>query len=343
VTTQQDVQVGFGKESTYGTAVTVDHFFETTDEGFDWNPTFAQGAGLRVGRIVNAADRRVLVKEESGGSIDIELFQKGLGFLFLGALGAGTSTVVSGSAFQQVITPATSDFLPSYTVQVGLPPLGGGALNPQTYSGMLCDTFAMKAASGSIPTIKFTYKGKSKSTATALATPSYPAGNGLYTFVQGSLQVGGALTLPTTTALASMTSPTLTGADVREFDLNWNNNLDANGFNLNTAGTLSRSKAVGLRAGTGTMTVEYDANVWRDAFLNQTDLSLVLTFQSTVPITGAVFPTFQVVIPDLRLNGGMPQPNKGEVITTSVGFEVLDNRSASSALYIVIVTPETAF
>lgn len=339
MTTQQDASVGIKKEASFGTAVTPDHFPEFTSEDFDWNPTFTKTAGMRVGRVVGAADRRVLTKVEPSGSLELEAYTKGMGILFEAALGSGTSTLITGTSYQQLFTPTTTDYLPSYTVQVGVPPLGGGAASAQTYDGMVCSGFELTAGNTAIPSLKFNFVGQSVTTATAYTSPSYPATMEPFSFVGGSIRVGGSVTVPTTTALA--TGGTSAG-NVQEVQFTWSNELDGNGWNLGSSGERTRKPALGERAGSGTLTVEYDSDILRDAYKNQTDLALVLTFATTTAISGANFPTLQFTIPNIRLDGEMPKPNGGDVITQTIPFTVLDNRVAASALYVAIVTAETA-
>ena len=339
MTTQLDSSIGIKKEATFGTAVVVDKFYEFTEEDFAWVPTFAAGTGMRYGKRMASADRRVLVKEESNGSLTVEAVTKGLGALFEAALGAATSTLVSGTAFQQVFTPTVTDYLPSYTVQKGISPLGVGPTSPQTYAGCVCSGFEVSGANGAIPTFKFSFLGKSVETTTAYAAASYPAANQLLSFVNGSITIGGTVTPPTATALAS--GGTAAG-NIRDFALTWDNGLDANGFNYGGKGQRGRKPAVGERVATGTITAEYDTNVLRDAYLAQADLSLVLTFASTVAISAGNFPTIQITIPNIRLDGELPKAAGGDVVTQSIGFTVLDNRIAAHPLYVAIVTPETA-
>lgn len=339
MTTQLDSSIGIKKEATYGTPVVVDKFFEFTDEEFTWVPTFAQGNGQRYGRRVAASDRRVLVKEEANGSLTVEAVTKSLGALFEAALGTATSTLVSGAAYQQLFTPTATDYLPSYTIQKGIAPLGGGAVSPQTYAGQVCSGFELSASSGDIPTIKFDFLGRSVDTTTSYAAPSYPASNQLLSFVNGSITIGGSVTLPTANALASGGTA---AANIRDFSLTYDNALDENGFNYNATGKRGRKPAVGLRSITGTLTAEYDSDVLRDAYLAQTDLALVLTFASTVAISAGVFPTIQVTIPNIRLEGELPKSAGGDVVTQSIGFTGLDNRTAPHPFYVAIVTPETA-
>lgn len=338
--TQLDAQLGFKKESVFGTGVVVDTFAEFTEESLTWMPTFAQGSGMRVGQRIDYADRRVLVKKEVGGSFTVEGLTKGLGKLVEAALGGtGTSTLVSGTSYQQLFTPTTTDYLDSYTIQKGIPPLGGGASNPVTFTGMVCSGFELSAPNAGIPSITFNWTGKDVTTATALATASYPSGVEQLSFIHGAITVGGAVTVPTTTALATGGTA---AANVREVSISYDNGLDSEGFNFGSTGARTRKPALGKRSITGSMTVEYDSNVLRDAWLNQTDLAVVLTFTTTTAISAGVFPTLQIVLPVVRLEGDIPQTNGGDVVTQSIDFTVLDGRVAAHPMYVVIRTAETA-
>lgn len=338
--TQQDASIGYKKESEYGTAVVVDSFVEFTSEDLDWVPEWSDPAmSHRVGRRVAASDRKVLVKQAVGGSFTTELFAKGNGKLFEAALGVATSTQASGAAYQQLFTPATTDYLSSYTIQKGVAPLGGGSISAQTYAGMVCSGFELSAPNAGTPTIKWNWGGKSLSTATEYAAASYISSNTLLSFVNGSVTIGGSLTVPTTTALASGGTAT---ANVRSIDLTYDNGLDSEGHNFGASGLRSRAPALGLRTITGSMTIEYTSDTIRDAYYAQTELALTLTFQTATAITGSYYPTVQLVAPVIRLEGELPKASAGEPVTLTVPFSVLDGRSASHPFYVAVVTPETA-
>ena len=339
MTTQQDAAIGFKKESTFGTAVVVDKFVEFLSEEFAWEPEFSEGTAMRYGKRMLAANRRVKLKEQTTGSVEVEATTKGLGALFEAALGVGTSTVASGAAYQQLFTPTATDPLPSYTFQKGVPLVGGGATQPQTFAGCVCSGFELSAQNGAIPTIKFNFVGKSVDTAAAFATPSYPASYELLTFVGGSIRIGGSVTPPSTTALSSGGTA---AANVTDIDMSFENGLDEGGYFLGSGGQRGRKPVVGLRALTGTITAEYDSNILRDAFLAQTDLALVLKFAHPTAITGAFFPTLEITIPVVRLDGELPKANGGEVVSQSIGFTALDGQVATHPVYVAIVTAETA-
>ena len=338
MTIQADAQLGLVKESTYGTPVTVANFYELVDESLDWSPTFAQGAGLRVGNRAPRADRRTLVKQEVGGDFTVEVISKSLGKLFEAATTqAGVSTLIAGSAYQQNFTVTSTDYLNSYTIQKGIPPLGGGASNPHTFNGMVCSGFEFTQGNGAIPTVKFSWMGKGYDTSTSLAVASYPTTTQISSFTGATLTVGGSVTAATTTALATGGTASV---DVREFSLKFDNNLDTNGFNLGGGGSRSRKPAVGLRTITGSMTAEWDAVTLRDLYLNQTDTPLVYTVAGSTLISGSAFPTVQFHLPDVRFEGEIPKANAGDVITQKIDFTVLDNGTLSPMI-VSIVTAET--
>jgi len=341
MTTQLDAPIGFKKESTFCTGVTPDTFVEFTTESLTWVPTFAQGAGMRVGQRVDYSDRRVLVKEEVAGSFTVEAQTKGLGKLFEAAFGGtGTSTLISGSSYQQLFTPTTTDYLDSYTIQKGVPPLGGGASEPVTFTGMVCSGFEFSASNAGIPTLTVNWMGKDKTTGTALATASYASGVQELSFIHGAITVGGSVTVPTTTALASGGTA---AANIREFSLTYESGLDAEGFNFGSAGKRSRKQALGKRIITGSLVAEYDSNTLRDAWLNQTDIAIVMTFATTTAISGSNYPTLQITIPVVRFEGDIPQVSgDGSVVTQSIDFTGLDGRTAAHPIYVAIVTAETA-
>lgn len=338
--TQLDSALGLKKESTFGTYIAPDAFYEFISHDFAWNPTFAGNSATRYGKRVDRADRRVLVKSEVGGSFDVEVGTQGLGKLFGAAFGGTpTSTLITGTSYQQVFTPTNTDPLDSYTIQASVPLLGGGAPQPMSYLGCVCGGFELSAGNAAIPTLKFKFVGKSVDTAQSFATPSYTAGTRIMSFVQSSITIGGAVTVPTTTTLA--TGGTVVG-DVLDINLTYDNGLDAGGFFIGGSGTRGRRPSVLTRQISGSLTAEFDTITLRDAYLNQTDLALVLQFQDPTIISGTNKSTLQITIPNIRLDGELPKPNNNGTTTITVPFTGLDGGVASSPIYVAIVTAETA-
>jgi len=339
--TMLDASIGIGVEATYGTAVTVDRFYEFTDESVKWKPTFLQGQGLRVGSRLARGDRRKLGKQEAGGDIGLEAVSKGLGRIFAAVFGSTTNTIIAaGPGYQQVHTLTTSDPLPSHTIQKGTPRIGGGATDALTFTGAVCSAMTLSCAVGDIVKIKSTWSARDVSTSQAYAAPSYPVSPELFTFVDGAITLGGTVTMPTNTALASGGTVV---ANITECDLTIDNKIDDGGFTLGSGGKKYRRPVVGVAEAKGKMTAEYADTALRDAYLQQLGLTLVLTFQSSVAIATGVYPTLQVVLPLIKLEGDVPAANGGKPIMLSIDYTVLDPAvSGQSPVYLVYRTSDTA-
>lgn len=341
MTTQQDCSIGISApESSFGTGATPVTFFEFTDEGFEFKRTDTQGDGLRVAAALARAARRATTQYDVGGNLTVELFSKGLGKLFAAVTGTGTSTVVSGSVYQQLYTLTGTDFLSSYTIQKGIPPLGGGATLPHTFTGMVASTMEIDVPNGGLATVKTEWLGKDMLTATSYAAPSYPATGELLTFVGATVAIGtSGVTVPTTTARGTVTSPLAIG-NVTDLNFKIDNNLDGAGWRIGGGGKRSRPPAVGLRAVTGTITAEFDGATLRDLWLNQNNVSIVATLTGQTFAGGSVYPELSICIPACRFEGDIPNSNKGDVIAQSIDFTVLDGGVAASPFYLSTVTTD---
>ena len=341
MTTSLDCSVSLKKETVYGTAVVVDHPLEFLSESFENKPGFLQGKGLRPGFRVPRSARRSIGKQEAGGSLTIEAPTKGLGILLEAAFGANTVTVVPSQAgvYQQVHTPILTDFLASYTIQKGIPKLGG-AVDAITFLGAQCSSLEISAKVGEIVEVATDWTAREAKTSIAYASPSYPTPLDVFTFVDGVICVGSTLTVPTATALATANTPL---ANISEVSAKWDNNLDAGGWNIGGAGLRSRAAAVGLGALTGKLGATYDSAVLRDAYMAQTPLALLLTFADLSVIGTSAHPTLQLVVPCIKLEGELPKANGGDVVVQAIDFTGLDPEvSGQPAVYAVYLSTDTA-
>jgi hypothetical protein len=343
VTIQADCSIGFKKETTYGTAVTVDRFLEFTSETLDFEREYYQGEGMRPGSRAPRSGRRILVKDGGSGDIELEVPSKGLGTFLEALLGVGVSTLVSAGLYQQVFTLIKQDFLPSLTIQKGIPRLGANVVDPYTFKGAVATSFELSMSNAEVLKLKSSWHAREvvADGSIAYATPSYPSPLDLFSFVGASITAGGAVTPPTATALATGGTPV---ADVQDFSLSVDQKLDENGWNLGGGGKRSRRGAVGLAEVTGKLTAEYDAVVFRDAVASQTPMALTATFQASAAadIVAGQKPTLQIVCPDIRFDGELPKSNGGDVITQSLDFTAFDNLVAAEPLYIVVRTGDSA-
>src|SRR5258707_1359645 len=65
-------QVGAVAETTYGTPVTVTHFYEFLSENFQYVPAFLDGMGLKAGQAYNRSTRTVVSQFDVNGDLTME-------------------------------------------------------------------------------------------------------------------------------------------------------------------------------------------------------------------------------------------------------------------------------
>lgn len=331
--TTQDSSLGFKKEATFKTGITVDRWLEFLgDWTFMWQKNIVQGQGLRVGSRVARSGRRVIPTADGTGTFTCEATSKGMGTLWELVMGSGTSTLVSGTTYQQVFTLA--DQLPSATIQQGLVE-AGGTVDAHTFLGCTVSGFEFDFNNSGLALLKTTVDIADNSTATAYAAPSYPASPGLFHFANASIS-SGTLTAPTSTALASGSTTT---ANVRGGTLQVSHALRDDRQNFGGGGRKAK-QIPGLRAITGTLQVEYDSTTYRDMVLNDTPMSLIVQYTGGALSTGNE--TLQVVVPEIKLDGDLPKPNGTDLIVADLKFQGLDNLTAAQPLWVVTRTEDTA-
>lgn len=342
MTTQLDSSIGIKKETSYGVGVTPDHFPEFLSENLDWKPSYMVGKGIRPGSRVSRQERRILGKNWVEGDIEIEACTRGIGIFWEALLGSVTSTIIgAGPAYQHNFALASTDPIPSYTIQKGIPLLGGGSVQPHTFTGMVCTKGSINLPEGDVVKLRTSWNGKAVDTATAYAAPSFiTTGQELFTYWQAAMTLGGVVTNPTTTTLASGGTAT---NNIRNFSLNIDNKLDTNGFTFGSGGKQGRRPALGYTDISGKFTAEFDSTTYRDLYLNNTAVPLTLTLTTPTLLQTGVFNTLQIVCPAVKLDGDIPKAVSDGVVTLDCGFTVLDGGTVGVApLYVVLRSTDTA-
>jgi len=331
-----DAQFGIADESTYGTAVTPTRFYEVqSGDGFEYRPNRVQGTGMRPSSIGPRSARRVTPNFDYGASMNAEVLSRGFGLLFEKFTG-GTPTVnaITGG-YQMVFTLGGA--LKPFTGQLGVPRIGADGsttIDPFTGKGCTVGSFGFAMSNADILKATYSLDVQDMTTATALATASYASGANLFSFAGFSVY-GGTYTAPTTTALATGGTPL---ANVTDFSIDVTRNADVTRY---LAG-LSGKHAIPIpgQAGvSGSLGIEYSDTVYRDGYLNDTDLVLVGNFIGA-QLSGSTYEAVQICLANIRLEGELPKPS-GETTKASCGFTGLEN-GTNPLLQIVYRTADTA-
>lgn len=331
----QDYGIVFGTEVTYKTIPTLSRWVEPLgDAKFNLNKKVVQGQGLRVGGRVARSGRRYVTRYDPTASFTVEPQSKGMGLLWQALLGAGTSNIVAATTtYQQNFTLA--DTPPSLSIQQSLYNAGSGAMDPYTWVGMMADSWELDFSNADILQLKTNWKGASVLPTTATAVPAFtaPAASSIFSFAGGSISTG-TLTAPTTTALATATTSV---ADVRGGSVSVSRNLKTR---PNMGG--DAKPVPGYPQITGKLDIEYDSTTFTQAVMNDTPMALVLTWTTNVAAGTGGNETFQVVLPEVKFDTDMAQPNGDDIPMISGSFSVLDNLTAAQPIWVIHRTADNA-
>lgn len=331
-----DASFGIANESTPGTYVAPTRWWEVMSPEFDVRKNVKQGMGMRVGTRVARSGRRVVVTADAGGSVEVELVSKGLGLLLESCLGVAASTLVSGTTYQQNHTLATGTVLPSRTLQTGVVATDGTVF-ATSYLGSMVDTWELNIGNGEVATLKTNWDCMNYTTAQSYAAPSYASAPSLFHWGQAAFTLGGTVTAPTTTALASGGTA---ATNIRSLKLTGNNKAAKDRYNGGGAGRKAR-QLIGDAELSGELEIEFTDATVRDAYLADTELAFTCTLTSTEALSTG-FAQLQITLPAIKLNGEVAKPNGDEPSVLKVPFDVLDNLTAAQPIWISTRTADSA-
>lgn len=328
--------LGIGQESTPGTAVTPTRWLDVNTESMGSEPVVIRGGGLRGGALSARTSHYGVIGRNASGGFAMDIATRGMGLLFKNMLGAGSSALLSGSAYKQIFTPASLTGL-SFTAQKIL------GSTPFTHNGCKIKSWTISCSTGGNVTLTVEWDAWNEVTSFGAGTPSYSTVIEVFNFSHGAIKVGGTAT--TTTGLTSISGGTTVGI-VQSIDVTGARPVTEGSDNrrISTAGKVEQIDN-GLLDFGGTMTVDYDSAFdFYSLYAGQTATAIELTFTTTAaPISGAVYPSLSIILPDIRLQGEPPKaggPTALSMTTPFVGLQ--DTAAGNPALQIVSVTGDTS-
>lgn len=332
-----DGQFGMKVESTFGTAVVVDRFYEIladSTHNFSANPI--QGQGLRVGGVHPRSARRVAGVGSGEVTVKAEVMSKGFGVLLGSVCGAYAHTLDASATYQgRGLSDVTGTRRSSYTLQFGVPRSdASGTVDPYTYAGCVPTSFEIDAPERGIPTISVTFWAASVTTATALASASYATTPTLFADSAGAAgtTLGGTITVPTATAVESGGTASTTIRSWRlSGDLMPNERPRLGGWQQPTTG-----------GGNTTLTVVQDYEALTLQAIQASQAATSFTGYFTGAALGTGTERFGVVVPEMKVDdGAFGQLTGGEGSVPEISFTVLDD-GTKEPWYLVYRTADAA-
>lgn len=307
-----DAQVGIVVETTYGTFATPTRFIEFISESFENKIERVESKAIRKGQRVARSDDWAAGTKSIEGDLELEVWNKGFG-LVLRSMFGGVATAGTGAPYTHTFTP---DDLPSLTVQVGRPDVGG-TVRPFTYLGCVVSSWEMEANVGDPVNLKISVVGQDEATDETLATASYPTGWELLTFVGASLTVGGS------------------SVDVSKVSLKGDNGLNTDRYFLGS--DLRKLPLEGnMRSYEGEFEAEFSDLTLYNRYVNGTEAALVATF------AGTDNPTHKLVVTcNVRFDGDTPTVSGTDIVMQPMSFKCVATGDDETAITAVYTTPDS--
>lgn len=311
-------QFGAKKETTWGTAVTVDKFFEYESESLSLDQNYYDGLGLRAARTFAPSNRTKKTTRSAGGDTQVAFPQK-LGGFFLDLMVAPTITPVlaTGTAYNSTFLIGASVPTKSATLQINKPTTAG-VDTAFTYPGSMLVSATFSMETGGVLMATFTWACKDETTPSttpagaALATATYVAGNDVWPHQEMLVTWAGG------------------SAPVTSVSWTWEQPFAAERFFLDGSATRAKPIPNGLATVTGTMASEYFDQTFYTAFRSGTMAQLVCTATGTTAISGAEFPTFTNTFSAVQIRGSSPQVDGADLLDMSVPFVAKDDGVATA-------------
>jgi hypothetical protein len=305
-------QFGFKKETTWGTAVTVDKFFEFESESLSLNREYYDGVGLRADTTFGPSSRKKALKRGAGGDLSMSIPYKNAGAIVDQMVtGTVTPVLVNGTGYKSTFNVGTGAApTKSATLQVNKP-YSSSTDVAYTDPGAMINSAAFSFAVGSVPMLNTSWVAKDETTpgttpaGAALASASYPANDNIWTDLEIAVTVN------------SVTAAYVTGVDV-----NWSIPRAQRGF-LDGSATYGQPVVNGRAGIEGTITAEWGNSEYYDLFRSGAMVGLVITAASSTAISGSTaFPTVVLTMTNIQIRGGSPNVGGPDLIGSSFPFVV---------------------
>jgi hypothetical protein len=334
-----DGQIGFAQETTWGTAVTVTRFPEFNSEGISLDTTWLEPTALRPSVYHKRGNRAQPSRYTVTGDFELDIVTLGMGMFVRNMLGSSTATttLVSGTAYKQIHVPGGYVGL-GLTAQVGRPE-PSGTVRPFTFAGCKIPKWELSLKDNATPKLKFTVDGKSESTATALATPTYLSGASVFTFRQASIKLGGtAATASGETTITGGVAPTTI---IKDISIAGANPMADDRYGIGNAGLKAEQLQNATPTITGKLGAEFNKTEFYDVYTAGTPTCLQFDLTGAV-IGGANSYLFSVILPMVKFKKATPQVTGPDIVQMSTDFEAYSDETNPVCQIKIVSTEATA-
>lgn len=183
-------QLGVKVESTYGTAVVVDRFYQFNSMGVDYEHVRLRSEGLRSSGYAPLASQQRIAVQGAKVPVEMEWMTKGMGWWLPQMLGYGTTTGPTDSAYTHTGTLGAlyGDY---FTMQGNFPLNPAGTDQAITFAGCKVTDWELSCDVDGLMMFKPSVDARAVATGTALASASYPSGMVPYGWIDVAATIAG--------------------------------------------------------------------------------------------------------------------------------------------------------
>ncbi|YCK35178.1 phage tail tube protein [Actinomadura sp. ATCC 39365] len=333
-----DAQLGFAAETVVGTPVTVTKFAEFNSESLAWKPSFVEPSGLRTGRKFKRASRLVQSRKTVEGSMEMEWATKGMGLLVAHALGSAAVPVqiAATTAYKQIHVPGGL-VGKGLTIQVGRPE-PSGTVRAHTYTGCKITSWEFKLSNDGTLMYSCEVDGWDESTATALATASFPTGAEVFNFQQGVLKLGG--TASTASGEMSISGGVAVTTVVTEISIKGENPLATERYGIGQSGVKREQLENDFPTITGSLRAEFNRTELYDLLKNNTTTAVEFTMTGSLIASGNNY-QISFILPACKIKEAAPTVDGPDIVQMTTSFEAYDDET-NAPIQIKIVSTDTS-
>ncbi|MEU0181775.1 phage tail tube protein [Streptomyces sp. NPDC006207] len=298
-------QVGIAAESTYGTFVAPSKFIEFTKESIVLRKTTAQSAGIAAGRLLALSSRRVLTTQDAGGTLEMEVTNKGMGVLLQTLMGTSVTPVQQGAGPAYLQTHTLADTAgKSLTIQKGVP-LTTGTVTDKTFVGCKVISAEFSCEVGGMLTASFEIDGKTCDENQTMATASY-SNMAPFHFGQMAVKTG---SFGTETAHDG----------IRKVSVKVERPMATDRYYAGQAGLKKEPISNDQVKISGSIEMDYVSTTLDDLHTSDGATSFVLEFVGPL-IAATFFETFRITLPAIKIDDAPPQVEGFDVIRPTFNF-----------------------
>lgn len=304
-------QLGFAKETTYGTRVAPSSWFEFNSESLQLERVRLKSRGLRAGRTFQSSSRVSTVTRGASGNVALEVVNKEFG-RWLDLLHGNTVTPVqqgATTAWLQTHNLGTSDPSKSATIQAGKPGTAG-TVHPFEYEGCMVESYEFSCEAGGFLEATFGLNAEDRTTSQTLGTPSYPAS--LLTYDFSDITV---VTVNGVSTLDVFSGFNLSGALPRATDR----------YRLGSGQVKLKPILNDYTAATLTLSGEFKNLTHQGLFDADTIVPVVITFDSGVAAGTGFNYLIRFTMQACQIDGEDPTVGGPDIVSQDLSLSVLDD------------------